>query len=241
MSIPTITFGTTITTEDVWNALWQISLEFNTLTWEHLDLGTEKSFLYTSKNLKPSKIRFFAPIGGHDHGPLIGGKRIHPAGLEKRHFDVNSCSMLWQDFWASGPEEERYVILPGRVTISSANNSEQVYFVKPVTTYPFTSISESFTLHSSTATYVSSLDVQPYLDSSWSAFSYSVIAIIAQPTQGDTSSDNNTGSRASVIVVKDSTYGWLLAVQGSSSNGSIDCHPYIDYLVVLKVVGVVNA
>lgn len=63
----------------------------------NVDFGSGKVFTFGSENIVPSKIRFVAPSGGHDH--TLNGAKLHYDALRKGNLDLNALHVLWATYF----------------------------------------------------------------------------------------------------------------------------------------------
>lgn len=113
MTLPAITLSVTADPVEIWDMYWNGTWVLNALTNDNLDFGSEWDFSPTSKNLSPSKVRFFPVSGGHDHSLL--GRPLNRYAVGKRNLDINGLHTLWLDYWNDLGDDTatKYVILTG--------------------------------------------------------------------------------------------------------------------------------
>lgn len=118
MPLPTLTLANASSPTEVWDMFWEAAAYFNEgIPTSDMNIGTVSDLTSSSKNIKPYKVRF--GLFGHNH--LFNPNWISPRGLKKRHFDLNSCDVLWSSIWDQdrrSNDVEHLVCVAGRVTIT---------------------------------------------------------------------------------------------------------------------------
>jgi hypothetical protein len=123
MSLPTLSLSPAANATEVWDMFWHATIILNgNLDWRNdIDLGTARDYSYTSKNIKPNKIKWSCSYG-HDHSPLSGSGPISWHGLRKKHIDLNSADILWQDYYGNHWDTDMFLMYPGHLTITTGTD-----------------------------------------------------------------------------------------------------------------------
>ena len=123
MGLPTLTVSAIADAVEIWDIFWHATNYLNSGCDLNSDfdcgtvLGNYHDFTSSSKNLKPSKI-LWDVSWGHDHrsSSLSGPLKWH--GFRKRHIDLNSAKILWQEFGGNSFDNQKFCIFTMGTTVT---------------------------------------------------------------------------------------------------------------------------
>ena len=201
-TIESIIWGVTANSRQVWDGFWEIAhyMNGNVQLNGDTDFGDARDNSPTSKNLKPHKIRWdvlgestAVAGGGHDHSGLFLSGPVGEYGLKKKHFDLNSCRVLWTDLWGDEGDSDRYAII-GSVSYMNPGETELPGDAEDYVEITTEGCRTDLSAHASS--------LNAYDDSAgrWNSLNQQVLGYICGIEADTVTPGSNVGTETSVIV-----------------------------------------